>query len=729
MCAAGWQIRDGESSEPLDLVVWFAPTDPADDAAAVTALTEVMLLAQRTRPILEQAASDGRAAFLAVTQFDGAFGLAEVAADEKAILGGVFALVKTLGIEAPTLFCRGVDVAAEQPADHRVAQLMAELYDPRTELTQVGCAAGGLRRTLEFTENHPGPIIDAPEVAEPGPGDLLVFTGGGRGVTAACAVAVAARFRSGLLLLGRTALADEPDWAAGVPDSELMKAVAAHRKSTGQSTTPLELRDVSGKLLAQREIRATLARIREHGSAVDYLAVDVSDADAVRTALAPYRDRITGIVHGAAVLADQLIDGLTTEAITKVLTTKIHGWSAVLGAVDADRLRFAVMFGSVAATFGNRGQASYSVANDALNHLACALKSRYPAIAVTSINWSALAGGMLRPELQKFLLMRGITPISLAEGGVLFAEQLTAARSRDVMCQIGPWPPAPLEQPDAVVPGREIRISRDMRPIAESRALGDHKVDGYPVLPATVALGAIFDVVGQTHPGMDIRSARDLKVLKGLVFDSPAPRLYFTIRDTGPTEVSVLVTDETKRPRYRATVSSALPEPDSGTIDHYTDLPPLTGGVPVTCYEDGTLFHGPSMRGLQAVLADGERLVLSARLPVPDWGGGYCGTDRYRPLTADVVAHGTALRSYLTVGVPALPTGCVTTELLGPLPDAEQMYLVVHRPEVTLPLVRCTVEACDPSGRVLLRFRNIELITSAALVEKFKNAETRRGDG
>ncbi|MFI5780092.1 SDR family NAD(P)-dependent oxidoreductase [Nocardia sp. NPDC051570] len=729
MRSSGWQVRDDESADEFDLVVWFAPTDPADGAAAVAALTEVMLLAQRTKPILERAAAGGRAAFLAVTQFDGAFGLTGVADDEKATLGGVFALVKTLGIEAPTLFCRGIDLASEQGVDRCAAQLLAELYDPRTELTQVGYGADARRRTLEFGESSADPLIDAPETAEPGPGDLLVFTGGGRGVTAACAVAVSARFHCGLLLLGRTGLAEEPEWAAGVPDAELMKAVAAHRKATGQSTTPLELRNISGTLLAQREIRATLAQVRAQGGQVEYLAVDVSDPVAVRAALAPYRDRITGLVHGAAVLADQLIEGLTPEAITTVLTTKIRGWSALLAAVDADRLRHAVMFGSVAATFGNCGQASYSVANDALNHLACALKLRHPAIAVTSINWSALAGGMLRPELQKFLLMRGITPISLTDGGAMLAEQLTAARSRDVMCQIGQWPPAPLELPEAIVPGREIRISRDMRPIAESRALGDHMVDGHPVLPATVALGAIFDVVGQTHPGLEIRSARDLKVLKGLVFDSPAPRLYFTIRDIGPTEVSVLVTDETNRPRYRATVGSTLPEPDSATTNQYTDLPPLTGGTPVTCYQDGTLFHGPSMRGLRAVLADdGERLILSAQLPVPDWAGGYCGTDRYRPLTADVVAHGTALRSYLTVGVPALPTGCITTELLGPLPDAEPMYLVVHRPEVALPLVRCTVEACDPSGRVLLRFRNIELITSAALVEKFKNAGTRPAD-
>ncbi|ATL68202.1 SDR family NAD(P)-dependent oxidoreductase [Nocardia terpenica] len=717
-----------DSADEFDLVVWFAPTAPTDREAATAAVIESMLLAQRAKPVLERAASGGRAAFLAVTQFDGAFGLTEVAADEKAILGGVFALVKTLGIEGPTLFCRGIDIAVEQGAERGAAALLAELYDPRTELTQVGYGAAGQRRTLEFTEDPPGLLIDAPEVPEPNSADLLVFTGGGRGVTAACAVAVAERFGCGLLLLGRTEVTDEPEWAAGIPDADLMKAAAAHSKTTGTSATPRELRDICGRVLAQREIRATLEQVRAHGAEVEYLPVDVSDPAAVRAALAPYRDRITGIVHGAAVLDDQLIDGLTPEAISKVLTTKIRGWSALLDAVDADRLRHAVMFGSVAATFGNRGQASYSVANDALNHLACALKLRHPGIAVTSINWSALAGGMLRPELQKLLLLRGITPISLADGGALFAEQLTAARSRDVLCQIGPWPPAPLEQPDAIVVGREVRVSRDMRPIGESRALSDHMVDGYPVLPATVALGAILDVVKQTHPGLDIRSARDLKVLKGLVFDSPAPRLYFTIRDIEPTEVSVLVTDETNRPRYRATVSSVLPEGDSATTNRYTDLPPLTGGTPVTCYQDGTLFHGPSMQGLRTVLADdGERLILNARMPVPDWGGGYCGTDRYLPLTADVVAHGTALLSYMTTGVPSLPTGCVSTELVGSLPNAQPLYLVVHRPEVSLPLVRCTVEACDPDGRVLLRFRHIELVTSAALAEKFQ-AEKRPAD-
>ncbi|QIS20423.1 hypothetical protein [Nocardia terpenica] len=147
-----------DSADKFDLVVWFAPTAPADRDAAMTAVTEAMLLAQRAKPVLERAAGDGRAAFLAVTQFDGAFGLTDVAADEKAILGGVFALVKTLGIESPTLFCRGIDIAVDQGA----AALMAELYDPRTELTQVGYSPAGQRRTLEFTENPSSPLIDAP---------------------------------------------------------------------------------------------------------------------------------------------------------------------------------------------------------------------------------------------------------------------------------------------------------------------------------------------------------------------------------------------------------------------------------------------------------------------------------------------------------------------------------------------------------------------------------------
>ncbi|MFI5783272.1 SDR family NAD(P)-dependent oxidoreductase [Nocardia sp. NPDC051570] len=663
------------------------------------------------KPALERAATHGRAGFMVVTQFDGTFGLTSVDTDENAILGGVFALVKTLGIEAPTLFCRSIDLASGQDP----ARLLAELYDPRTDLTQIGYDSTGVRRTIEFTEDRSGPLLDDPEVAQPNSEDLLVFTGGGRGVTAACAIEAAARYRCGMLLLGRTELADEPDWCAGVPDDKLIAAIAARRQSEGQPTPPRELRAIAGTLVARREVRATLARLRELGTTVDYLAVDVTDPHAVRTALAPYRDRITGIVHGAGVLADQLVDQLTPEAISTVLTPKLDGWFALVDAVDTGRLRHAVIFGSVVAIYGNRGQASYSVANEALNHLACALKLRHPGIAVTSINWSAWSGGMVGPELERMMIGRGITPIPPADGAVMFADQLAAPRSRDLLCQIGPW--RPMSEPVAVVPGREVRMSRDMGQIAQSRAMGDHMIDGKPVLPAGVALGMILDVVAQTHPHLDIRSAYDFKVFKGVILDATTPRLHFTIRDTGPDEVSVTVTDDSDRPRYRGLVSSALAE--SIGPDHYPDLPTLAVGAAVPWYDDRALFHGPSMRGLHTVLEDGDRFVVYAQLPEPDWAVGYCGTSRYRALTSDVLMQAAGIRCRNTTGLLSLPAGIAAAELLGPLPDAEPFYVVVSRVTVAEPRAYCTIEACDPTGRVLLRLRDAEMISSAGLDERF----------
>src|SRR5690606_26181093 len=121
----------------------------------------------------------------------------------------------------------------------------------------------------------------------------------------------------------------------------------------------------------------------------------VTDPDALRAALATYRDRITGLVHGAGVLADQLIVDKRPEDIDRVLGTKLTGLANLLATLDTDRLRHVVLFSSVAGFFGNRGQSDYAMANEALNRIASRLRGARPEARITSINWGAWAGGMV----------------------------------------------------------------------------------------------------------------------------------------------------------------------------------------------------------------------------------------------------------------------------------------------------------------------------------------------
>src|SRR5262249_14759027 len=73
-----------------------------------------------------------------------------------------------------------------------------------------------------------------------------------------------------------------------------------------------------------------------------------------------------------------------------------------------DQLQFLVFFSSVSGRFGNRGQGDYAAGNEVLNKLAQQL-DREHATRVVAINWGPWAtGGMVSPELERWLSERGI---------------------------------------------------------------------------------------------------------------------------------------------------------------------------------------------------------------------------------------------------------------------------------------------------------------------------------
>ena len=100
--------------------------------------------------------------------------------------------------------------------------------------------------------------------------------------------------------------------------------------------------------------------------------------------------RLDGVVHGAGVLDDRFLADKDAESFARVVATKVAGADALLAATAALDCRV-VLFGSVAGVFGNRGQADYAAANDALDGLAHGPPPR-PA-RVVAIDWGPWAGG------------------------------------------------------------------------------------------------------------------------------------------------------------------------------------------------------------------------------------------------------------------------------------------------------------------------------------------------
>jgi NAD(P)-dependent dehydrogenase (short-subunit alcohol dehydrogenase family) len=177
-------------------------------------------------------------------------------------------------------------------------------------------------------------------------------------------------------------------------------------------------------------MRDTLAAMKAAGAAVSYFACDVRDTDAFGDLIDQIYQRygrIDGVIHGAGVIEDRLLEKKTLDSFRRVFQTKVNGAGVLAAKLRPETLRFLVFFSSVSGRFGNRGQADYAAANEALNKLAQDLDRRWPA-RVVALNWGPWSGsGMVTAEAERQLAERGMALVPAAEGCRLLLEELAAA--------------------------------------------------------------------------------------------------------------------------------------------------------------------------------------------------------------------------------------------------------------------------------------------------------------
>ncbi|MCY0935119.1 type I polyketide synthase [Streptomyces sp. H34-S4] len=718
---SGWGVTelaermDDILADRVSLLVDLSTAHYTEWSEGVRRLAHTLLVAKHAVEPLGTAATAGRAAFVTATRLDGRFGLGGVI-EELAPAGGVAGLVKTLAVEAPTVFCRAVDLAPALDAQTAAALLLDEAYDAVTDTVQVG--HDGARRVGLTLAEQPLTASGA-EIAQLDSTDLLVVTGGGRGITASCVVELAKQYRPGLLLLGRTPLGDEPEWARGVQESALKGAAAAHLKAAGEKPTPKRVEQLSQSVVGAREIRGTLEQVRAAGSQVEYLAADITDAAATTAALAPYRERVTGLVHGAGVLADQLIANKKASEIERVFAPKLAGLRAVTAALPAEALRHIVLFSSVAGFFGNQGQSDYAMANEVLNAWASSWKGRHPAAHVTSLNWGAWDSGMVSPQVKAIFEERGIVLIPVDTGAKLFAEQFAADRSDDVVTVLGPT--TPLSEPVRTASDAPVTVQRSLTAVAGDPIVTDHVIGSSPVLPAAAAIGWAIGAVERTT-GTEVRQVRDFSVQKGIVFDGSQPeQVSLTLTPAGDTLKAAIRSTDAEggiKPHYGVVIATAA-ELAEATV---AGLPTLGSGRDAAeFYTDGTLFHGPSLRGVRRVLAEAEsRLVLEVSLAEHRPDGGAFGGSRYAPGTADLLLQAGLVWVKLFRGTAGLPLAVGRADLHHPLPDGEPFLIVVEPASGSNgSSSSLTITACAPDGRVLTRFDGVSVVSAPQLAAKF----------
>ncbi len=353
---------------------------------------------------------------------------------------GARGFFRTVAKEYPDTVARVVEQHPESTVDEQVETLLAELSAGDWEPVVV--RRDGARRGLRMTEEGlgllgstgAGPAGDGTAEAEALGLDrdsVVLLVGGAKGITARLATTLASVSRCRIELFGRTAVpieGEEPDIATAKTTAELRAALIGSGLAK-----PAEIERTIRIIEAEREVRGTLRRIGALGSPVRYHSVDMLDAEAVHRAVKEIHaehGRIDGIVYAAGVIEDKLIADKDPASFDRVFGTKVEGASTLLAAAGElpEAPKFAVLFGSVAATLGNRGQSDYAAANDALEALGHRWATVYGRRGLT-VHWGPWAptgvnNGMVTPELMRDYARRGIELIDPEEGTLSLLREL-----------------------------------------------------------------------------------------------------------------------------------------------------------------------------------------------------------------------------------------------------------------------------------------------------------------
>jgi acyl carrier protein len=631
-----------------------------DDA---TATQRAAFAAART---VAQSLDGARGLWVTVQDTGGAFGLTDMTS-LAGYTAGLAALTRTAAHEWPAATTKAIDLERGDASVETLARRLAdELLRGGVE-REVGLAADGSRQTIVSRSVAVSP-------GEPGLSkeDVIVVSGGARGVTAACVIEWAYETQATFILLGRTPLEPEPAACAGVTDDAgLKRALLADAKARGVTLTPAALGKLASKVQAGREVRETIARVQEVGGRAVYVTASVTDAVAVQTALDGVRSEIgpiTGVVHAAGVLADKWIAEKSDADFAFVFDTKIDGLRALLDATAADDLKVLAVFSSVAARCGNQGQCDYAMANEVLTKVCMHEARRRPSCIVKSFGWGPWEGGMVTPQLRARFEALGVPMIPIDVGARMFVDELVRGGSAEVDLVFGGEPKAePLlgASEDAPAVSLELAIGKETHP-----HFADHTIQGTPVVPLVAVVDWFSRAIRAVYPGRHLAALEQVRVLRGIRLDGFASGGdRFVLRVAPPDAkggVALRLESLAGIPHYNAVASLADGPATATEVAPSLRVQPWTRS---DIYGD-VLFHGAQFRVIahvEGMSDEGAIAVLSADRGA-DWP--------VEPSAVDVAGldGGLQLALLLTehmLGAASLPMGIERVRTFGPLRASE----------------------------------------------------------
>ena len=625
-------------------------------------LKKAFRLVQAAGPALRAAGHSSGACLMTVSRLDGVFGISGLKAGQDPVFGGLAGLAKTAGHEWPEVSCRALDAAADWQHTVSVAQTVAD------ELFFKGPVEMGISETgskvvlLSRSEQVKGGKLPLEK------GDVVLITGGARGVTAEAAAALAASCGPTLAILGRSPLpAAEEGWLAQCPaESDIKKALISRNPGMAPKAAGEECR----KIMAAREIRAQLNRFEASGSRAVYFSADIRDQQEVARVvekIAKELGPVRGFVHGAGVLADKLILDKTAEQFDSVFDTKVAGLRNILSALDLPKLKLLALYSSSTARFGRTGQCDYAMANEVLNKTARLIARRLPDCRAVAFNWGPWAGGMVNDGLKALFAKEGIGVIGLEPGGKFLITELSSdSGAVEVVVIARPRVAAAQELPTGAAPAFELTVSVEEHPFLRS-----HVINGKAVVPTAIITEWLAHGALHGNPGLLFHGFNDLKIFKGIILGGGACKVSVLAGKAVRKEGLFSVPAELRGPNgelhagAEILLASSLPRPVAQLPEFALKPYPLS----VEQAYEKVLFHGEDMRFIRSVAGFSEKgIVLEAAASLPPGSWMRRPTrDRWLadPAALDAAFQGMILWTFENSGAGSLPNRAVAYRQFG----------------------------------------------------------------
>ncbi|MGC9030050.1 MAG: SDR family NAD(P)-dependent oxidoreductase [Desulfomonilaceae bacterium] len=592
--------------------------------------------------LLAKQCEEGPAFLVAAVSEDGAFGF-EAPSSSCVEAGAICGATKAFAREYPDSLVRVMDFHPQLDAQARAERLM-EALTPAFPLE----TAIGQHGEMRVVRLHPGQGARERQLLPDG--DVILITGGARGIASACAEFLAGVRQYTFVLLGRTELSKRAEKLAQFDETqwqEEKRRLMDRLRRQGVALTPVLVERELGSLKAEAEVFKTVSRLRARGAEVVYRGVDITDSKAVSDVIQEVSElcgRIDLVIHAAGVDASKSLRAKTWEQMMRVFDVKVNGMRNILRALDTHHIapKKIIGFGSVSGRFGNKAQVDYAAANDGLAHLLRWVDRELDirALTIAWAPWSDI-GMATRGSVEETLKSAGIDFIPPQRGAQILAEVVEVMADQTELVAAGRLGPfaedafgAPQDLPaiqtashssltwagqEAAIeeykPGQYLRAKVMLDPVHP--LLAHHRIDRACVLPGVGGLEimtAAASEMGRDHKPYMVEALQFVRPIKLFKSDKLEIEVELNRMDAGEhdpmfeAQICSWMTDRhgnrigERRVHHRARVRKA-PSPSPRTEAAAVTFPRNGIFIPRSeLYE--VFFHGPAFRFLDHVLLD-----------------------------------------------------------------------------------------------------------------------------